>query len=160
MSVFTKTPTWYRAVESAAGLNFSIIPGQIYRWAGGRVPPTVAAFVSAKVLEQLDGDPGPGFQCLDLSAAAMSETPRPEPVREPLIDSAELCRRLGITFAEMKEAQVMGFFKPWGTRTSAFDENHPDKPPVTLHDWAATVQLLANRRAILQKIAAAATSAR
>jgi hypothetical protein len=131
-------PTYYKCRESAAvndGVTF--VPGVLYVWKGGTIPPTLKAFAANGVLETLPGEPGIGLDVLELTQRSLAPEPRREPVQEPTIGVEELCTRLGWELADLRQARAtLNFPSAHAFVAQPFDAQHPDRLDAPQWFWS------------------------
>ncbi|MDP3719338.1 MAG: hypothetical protein Q8T13_16375 [Acidobacteriota bacterium] len=111
--------SFFRGLDGAAGPNFSIEPKQHYSLPAGMLEPaTITALLASGALMRLSGDPGPGFEVVEITPKWFESEPPPPPT-EALIDGNELCERLGgITLADLDLLRGQyGFPAPTSKRT-------------------------------------------
>lgn len=157
MLTLTKNPRFFKGREGAAGERFAIAPGVLYRWAGGRLPATVEHYAKSGVLEELSGDPGPGFDVVELHAEHFTATTRPDPKVEPLMSLDEMLKRLGWTVEDLRAARLMGFPSASGFAGGP-SADRPDDTPRALWHWSAIARWLRETQGTVQKIAAASAA--
>ena len=123
-----KEPTYYRALESAAG-NFgrwSLDIGRLYVSPSGKLPDAWKPYLRDGLIEQLPGHPGYGFDVITISDRWFEDPPA-DPVEERPIHRDDLLKWLGWDLEKLSRMRARyGFPQPVATFGGTATEENPD----------------------------------